>query len=231
MDSPVGGQCDYIRENEMSQTKKGDRTMQGERIGLDIAKRSFQVHGVDAPGKVVVRKQLSRSKVLPYFAQLPPCLVGLEACGGAHDWARELQKLGHDVRLRAGAMIQPYRTHQKKDQNDAEAICEAVSRPRTRFVPVKTEGQQAGLTVHRARELLVTERTAVAHQIRGLLMEYGVVSAPGIQRLRRELPGVLAAPEILPELVRAVVEELRERRLGLDRRSTDYDHRIEQLAS
>lgn len=215
----------------MAHTKKGDNTMQVVRIGLDIAKSSFQVHGVDAHGKVVVRKQLSRSRVLPYFAQLPPCLVGLEACGGAHYWARELQKLGHDVRLMAVAMIQPYRTHQKNDQNDAEAICEAVSRPRTRFVPVKSEAQQAVLTVHRARELLVTERTALANQIRGLLMEYGVVIAQGIQRLRRELPGVLAATAILPELVRAVVAELRERMQELDRKITDYDHRIEQLAN
>jgi transposase len=209
---------------------KGDNTMQVVRIGLDIAKSSFQVHGVDAHGKVVVRKQLSRGKVLPYFAQLPSCLVGLEACGGAHYWARELQKLGHDVRLMAVAMIQPYRTNQKNDQNDAEAICEAVSRPRTRFVPVKSEGQQAVLTVHRARELLVTERTALANQIRGVLMEYGIVIAQGIQRLRRELPERLAAAETLPVLVREVVEELRVRLLELDRRITDYDHRIEQLA-
>src|SRR5262245_9138312 len=139
----------------MSHTKKGDNIMRVERIGLDIAKQSLQVHGVDAQGKVVIRKQLSRSKVLPYFAQLPACLVGLEACGGAYYWARELKKLGHDVRLLAVAMIQPYRTNQKNDANDAEAICEAVSRPRTRFVPVKSEGQQAVLTVHRARELLV----------------------------------------------------------------------------
>lgn len=210
---------------------KGDNTMQVARIGFDIAKSSFQIHGVDAHGKVVVRKQLSRSKVLLYFAQLPPCLVGLEACGGAHYWARELQKLGHDVRLMAAAMIQPYRTGQKNDQNDAEAICEAVSRPRTRFVPVKSEAQQAELAVHRARELLVTERTALANQIRGLLMEYGVVIAQGIQRLRRELPGLLAAMETLPSLVRDVVEELRERLLELDRRIADYDHRIEQLAT
>lgn len=212
----------------MSRTK-GDNIMQAVRIGLDIAKSSFQVHGVDAHGKVVIRKQLSRSKMLVYFAQLPPCLVGLEACGGAHYWARELGKLGHDVRLMAVAMIQPYRTNQKNDANDAEAICEAVSRPRTRFVPVKSEAQQAVLTVHRARELLVTERTALANQIRGLLMEYGVVIAQGIQRLRRTLPEVLAA-ETLPVLVREVGTELRERLVELDRRITDYDHRIEQLA-
>jgi transposase len=164
----------------MSHTKKGDNTMQVERIGLDIAKSSFQVHGVDARGKVVIRKQLSRGKVRQYFAQLPACLVGLEACGGAHYWARELQKLGHDVRLMAAQYIRPYRTNQKNDQNDAEAICEAVSRPRTRFVSVKSEGQQAVLTVHRARELLVTERTALANQIRGVVMEYGIVIAQGI---------------------------------------------------
>jgi len=169
--------------------------------------------------------------VLLYFAQLPPCLIGLEACGGAHYWARELQKLGHDVRLMAVAMIQPYRTNQKNDQNDAEAICEAGSRPRTRFVPVKSAAQQAILTVHRARELLVTERTALANQIRGLLLEYGVVIAQGIQRLRRELPGVLAATETLPALVRDVGAELRERLLELDRRIAEYDCRIEQLAT
>jgi len=213
----------------MSDTKKGDTTMQVVRIGLDIAKSSFQLHGVDAHGKVVIRKHLSRGKVLPYFAQLPPCLVGLEACGGAHHWARELQKLGHAVHLMAAAMIQPYRTGQKNDANDAEAICEAVSRPRTRFVPVKSEAQQAVLTVPRARALLVTERTALANQLRGLLMEYGLVIAQGIQRLRRELPAVLTK-ERLPELVREVVGELRERLLELDRRLTDYDHRIEQLA-
>jgi len=214
----------------MSHTKKGDNIMQVVRIGLDIAKQSFQVHGVDTHGKVAVRKQLSRSKVLPYFAQLPPCLVGLEACGGAHYWARELQKRGHEVRLMAAAMIQPYRTKQKNDQNDAEAICEAVSRPRTRFVPVKSEAQQAVLTVHRARELLVTERTALANQIRGLLLEYGVVIAQGIQRLRRELPELLTA-ETLPTLVREVGAELRERLLELDRRIAEYDHRMEQLAT
>jgi transposase len=129
----------------------------------------------------------------------------------------------------AVAMIQPYRTGQKNDANDAEAICEAVSRPRPRFVPVKSEVQQAVLTVHRARALLVTERTALANQIRGLLLEYGVVIAQGLQRLRRALPEVLTK-EMLPELVREVVGELRERVVELDRRITDSDHRSEQLA-
>jgi transposase len=174
--------------------------MQVERIGLDIAKSSFQVHGVDAHGKVIIGKQLTGGKVLPYFAQLPPCLVGLEACGGAHYWARELQKLGHEVRLMAVAMIAPYRTKQKNDAHDAEASCEAGARPRPRFVPVKSEGQQAVLTVPRARELLGTERTALANQMRGVLMEYGIVMAQGIQRVRRELPERLARAETLPGL-------------------------------
>ena len=127
--------------------------MQVARIGLDIAKSVFQVHGVDEHGKVVVRKQLTRSKGLTYFAQLPACRSGMEACGSAHYWGRELQKLGHDVRLMAVQLIKPYRTKQKNDRNDAEAICEAVSRPQMRFVPIKTVEQQAVLTVHRAREL------------------------------------------------------------------------------
>jgi transposase len=129
----------------------------------------------------------------------------------------------------AVAMLQPYRTNQKNDQTDAEAICEAVSRPRTRFVPVKSEAQQAVLTVHRARELLVTERTALANQIRGLLLEDGGVIAQGIQRLRRELPELVTL-ETLPTLVRAVVGELHERLLVLDRRITEYDRRLEHLA-
>jgi transposase len=213
----------------MSHSTKGDNIRQVARLGLEIAKSSFQVHGVDARGKVVIRKQLGRSKVWAYFTQLPPCLVGLAACGGAHYWARELQKLGHEVRLMAAAMIAPYRTHQKNDANDAEAIGEAGSRPRPRFVPVKSEGQQVVLTIPRARELLVSERTALATQLRGVLMEYGRGIAQGIQRLRRTLPEVLAA-ETLPGLVRDVIEELRERLGEVDRRIADYDHRGEQLA-
>jgi transposase len=205
--------------------------MQVTRIGLDIAKNIFQVHGVDAQGKVVVRKQLSRGKVLLFFAQLPACRIGLEACGSAHYWARELHKLGHDVRLMAVQLIKPYRTKQKNDRNDAEAICEAVSRPQMRFVPIKTVEQQAVLTVHRARELLVSERTAVANQIRGLLMEYGIVIAQGIQRLRRELPAVLSAEDdSLPTLARSVVTELQERLPELDERIAGHDRQIAQVA-
>jgi transposase len=205
--------------------------MQVTRIGLDIAKNVFQVHGVDAQGKVVVRKQLSRSKVLSYFAQFPACRIGIEACGSAHYWGRELQKLGDDVRLMAGQLIKPYRTKQKNDRNDAEAICEAGSRPQLRFVPIKTVEPQAVLTVHRARELLVAERTAVANQIRGLLLEYGGALAPGIQRLRRELAALLSPEdEALPPLARNVVTELQERLPELEERITGHDRQLAQVA-
>ena len=205
--------------------------MQVTRIGLDIAKSVFQVHGVDEHGKVVIRKQLSRDKVLAYCAQLPACRIGIEACGSAHYWGRELQKLGHDVRLMAVPLIKPYRTKQKNDRNDAEAICEAVSRPQMRFVPIKTVEQQAVLTVHRARELLVSERTAVANQIRGLLLEYGIAIATGIQRLRRELPGTLnSEAEALPTLARTVVSELHARLQELDERIAGQARQIAQVA-
>src|SRR5689334_52086 len=205
--------------------------MQVTRIGFDIAKSVFQVHGVDEHGKVVVRQQLTRRKVLPYFAQLPACRIGMEACGSAHYWGRELQKLGHDVRLMAVQLIKPYRSKQKNDRNDAEAICEAVSRPQMRFVPIKTIEQQAVLTVHRARELLVRERTALANQIRGLLLEYGIAMAAGIQRLRRELPVVLnATDETLPALAHTVVSELHARFRELDERIAGHDRQIAQVA-
>ncbi|HKE39350.1 MAG TPA: transposase, partial [Casimicrobiaceae bacterium] len=124
------------------------------RIGLDIAKSTFQVHGVNAHGTVVMRKQLSRGEVLRFFANVPGCLVGIEACAGSHYWARELQRLGHDARLMAGQFVAAYRKSGKNDANDAEAICEAVGRPNMRFVPIKGEEAQAVLAVHRARQLL-----------------------------------------------------------------------------
>jgi hypothetical protein len=164
MDAPLGSQCTV---GESGPTTKGDKTMQIVRIGLDIAKNVLQVHGVNAQGKVGVQKQLSRSKVLAYFTQLPACRIGREACGSAHYWGRALQKLGHDVRLMAVQLIKPYRTKQKNDRNDAEAICEAVSRPQMRFVPIKTVEQQAVLTVHRPRDSTFTAGTACRAQCRG----------------------------------------------------------------
>src|SRR6201988_1366040 len=148
-------------------------------IGLDIAKSVFQVHGVDGVGAVVIRKRVSRSKVLEFFADLPPCLVGIEACPAAHHWARELQAIGHTVRLMPPSYVKAYLKRSKNDANDAAAICEAVTRPSMRFVAVKTKEQQAALMLHRARQLLVRQRTMLSNAIRGHLSELGIVSAKG----------------------------------------------------
>jgi len=151
-------------------------------IGLDLAKSIFQVHGVDAAGKAVIRKALRRSQVLPFFAKLSPCLVGIEACGTSHHWARELTRLGHDVRLMPPAYVKPYVKRGKTDAADAEAICEAVTRPTMRFVPIKSAEQQAALSMHRARDLLVKQRTQLINMMRGLLAEFGVDIPQGIHR-------------------------------------------------
>ncbi len=143
-------------------------------IGLDIAKSVFQVHGVDVAGAVVIRKRVSRAKVLEYFGELPPCLVGIEACPSAHHWGRELQALGPMVRL-----IPPSYERSKNDANDAAAICEAVTRPSMRFVPIKTKEQQTALMLHRTRQLLVRQRTMLSNALRGHLAELGIVSAKG----------------------------------------------------
>ena len=202
------------------------------RIGIDLAKNVFQVHGVDQHGKTLVQKQLSRAKVMEFFARLEPCLIGMEACGGAHHWARELLKQGHDARLIAAQFVRPYRKNDKNDKHDAEAICEAVGRPAMRFVPIKSVAQQAVLTLHRVRQLRVAERTALVNQLRGLLAEYGIVVAQGIARLRRELPRILEdAENNLPDLARSIFAELRWRLIELDRQMADYDRHIDRLAA
>lgn len=203
-------------------------------IGLDIAKQVFQVHGVDEHGHVVLRKTLKRKQVLTFFANLPPCLIGVEAGGGSHYWARELTRLGHEVKLIAPQFVAPYRKSGKagkNDQNDAEAICEAVGRPNMRFVPIKSEEQQAVLTLHRARELAVSERTALVNQIRGLLGEFGVVVASGRERFEKELPVLLADLDNgLPVLARETFTNLASRLRGLNEQVTEYDQRLQQLA-
>jgi transposase len=156
--------------------------MQITTIGLDLAKRVFQVHGVDAAGEVVIRMALRRGQVLRFFAKLPPCLVGIEACGTSHHWARELLRLGHQVRLMPPAYVKPYVKRGKTDAADAAAICEAVTRPTMRFVPVKSRDQQAALSVHRARNLLVKQRTQLVNMIRGLLAEFGIDIPKGLER-------------------------------------------------
>lgn len=153
--------------------------MQISTIGLDLAKHVFQVHGVDAAGQVVIRRQLRRNQVLSFFSALPPCLVGLEACGSAHHWARELQALGHEVRLMPPAYVKPYVRRQKNDAADAAAICEAVTRPSMRFVPVKRAEAQGVLMLHRTRALLVRQRTMLINALRAHLSEFGHVAAQG----------------------------------------------------
>lgn len=151
-------------------------------IGLDLAKRVFQVHAVNAEGTIVLRKALRRGQMLPFFAKLPPCLIGIEACGTSHYWARELIRLGHDVRLMPPAYVKPYVKRGKTDASDAQAICEAVTRPTMRFVAVKSAEQQAALSLHRTRDLLVRQRTQLVNMIRGMLAEFGIVLPDGVER-------------------------------------------------
>ena len=176
-------------------------------IGLDLAKHVFQVHGVDATGKVTVRKKLRRSEVLEFFKGLPRSLVGIEACGTAHHWGRELTALGHDVRLMPAGYVKPYVKRGKNDAVDAEAICEAVARPTMRFVEIKSAEQQSGLMLHRTRELLVRQRTALINSLRGQLAEFGLVAPKGVWSIP-ELHALAqgAAPAVLPDAVRSCVE-------------------------
>jgi transposase len=156
-------------------------------IGLDIAKSVFQVHGVGATGEVVVRRQLKRRQVLPFFSRLSPCLVGIEACATSHHWARELRELGHDVRLMPARYVKPYVKRNKNDAADAEAICEAVQRPSMRFVPIKTREQQSVLMVHRTRQLFVRQRTMLINAIRAHMAEFGIVAGVGRNGVERLL--------------------------------------------
>ena len=193
-------------------------------IGLDLAKSIFQVHGIDASGQVVVRKSLRRAQMLPFFAKLPSCLVGIEACGTSHHWARELIKLGHEVRLMPPAYVKPYVKRGKSDAADAEAVCEAVTRPTMRFVPVKSPEQQAALSMHRTRDLLVKQRTQIVNMIRGLLAEFGIDIAKGLGRAllmaRQIVDG--KAPDVPIEAAR-MVGMLSQQALDIDTRLCQID--------
>ena len=178
-------------------------------IGIDLAKSVFQVHGVDDCGRAALRRTLKRADVVRFFANRPPCLVGMEACGGAHFWARTLSGLGHTVKLMAPQFVKPYVKTNKNDASDAEAICEAVARPNMRFVPIKTVEQQALLSLHRARQGFVQARTAQANQLRGLLAELGFVIPQGIHVLQRCLPQFLEDAENgMPSASRALFARL-----------------------
>src|SRR3981189_796930 len=196
-------------------------------IGLDIAKSVFQVHGVDACGEVVIRRQLKRRYVLAFFQKLPPCLIGIEACASSHYWSRELQALGHTVRLMPPAYVKPYVKRQKNDAADAEAICEACPRANMRFVPTKTPEQQSYLMLHRTRHLFIRQQTAVINAIRAHFAEFGIVAPVG-RRGVEELIDVVAdaGNQRLPELARGCLAALGAQLRMLKAQVLEFDRRI-----
>lgn len=196
-------------------------------IGLDLAKHIFHVHGVDAHGQVIVSRALKRAEVSRFFANIPACLVGMEACSSGHYWARTVMALGHEVRLISPQYVKPYVKTNKSDKNDAEAICEAVSRPSMRFVPVKTDEQLDILAVHRVRHSLVANKIALVNQIRGLLTERGLIIAREVTSVRRRLPEILeAADNGLSEGFRGPLAEQYRQLQELEEQIHGHDQRI-----
>jgi transposase len=198
-------------------------------VGLDLAKNVFQVHGVDAEGRSVLRKRLRRSELLRFFAGLEPCVVGMETCSGAHHWARELGALGHTVRLMPAQYVKPYVKTNKNDAADAAGICEAVTRPTMRFVPVKSADQQAVLMLHRARDLLIRQRTMIVNALRGHCAEFGIVAAQGVWNIGKLIER-LAAPDerCIPDVARKVLGALVEQLAALGTRIRELE--VELLA-
>ena len=204
--------------------------MQVTTLAIDLAKNVFQLHGCDANGRAVLRKRLARRQVLSFLANLPRCLVAMEACATAPYWAREIEKLGHEVRLISPKFVKPYVKANKNDASDAEAICEAASRPSMRFVAVKSVAQQDMQALHRVRQQLVKTRTALINQVRGLLGEYGIVIAQGVARLQHVLPSILEDQDNrLSGTIRELLEEIRERLEFIEQRLRHYDSRIRRL--
>ncbi len=196
-------------------------------IGLDIAKSVFQVHGIDADGQLIVRRQLKRRYVLTFFAKLQPCLVGIEACASSHYWARALQALGHRVRLMPPAYVKPYVKRQKNDATDAEAICEAVTRPNMRFVEIKTVEQQSCLVLHRARHLFIRQQTSVINAIRAHLAEFGIVAPVGRNGVEQLLRIVAdTRDDRIPEVARACLAALGTQLQALKAQILEFDRRI-----
>ena len=195
-------------------------------IGLDLAKNVFQVHGIDGLGETVIRRQLRRGQVLPFFKKLPPCLVGLEACATSHYWAREITALGHEVRMMPARYVKPYVKRNKNDMADAEAICEAVTRPTMRFVPIKTPDQQSILMLHRTRELFVRQRVMLVNALRAHLAEFGIVAGVGRNGLEKLLEVIADDRDerVLPEArdcllaLRVQLELAKQQILEADRR-------------
>ncbi len=196
-------------------------------IGLDIAKSVFQVHGVDASGQILVRRQLKRRQVLAFFQRLPPCVVGIEACASSHYWSRELQALGHTVRLMPPAYVKPYVKRQKNDAADAEAICEAVTRPNMRFVPTKTVEQQSCLMLHRTRNLFIRQQTAIINAIRAHLAELGIVAPVGRRGVEQLLALIAGGNDArVPEVARGCISALGVQLQALKAQILEFDRRI-----
>ncbi len=204
--------------------------MKLKRIGVDLAKSVFQVHGVDSHEQVAVKKRLRRSQMFDFFRQIEPCIVAMEACGSAHYWARELEKLGHHVRIISPQFVKPYVKGGKNDANDAEAICEAASRPTMRYVATKTAEQQSGQALHRVRRRLVKARTALVNEIRGLLSEFGIVTpTKGIAACRRMLADVVEDGENdLPWQMRELLSHLSEELVQQDTHIAKLDMQIKE---
>jgi transposase len=198
-------------------------------VGIDLAKNVFQIHGVDERGKAVLRKKVSRDQMATFFVRLEPCLIGMEACGSAHHWARKLQAMGHTVRLMAPQFVKPYVKSNKNDAADAEAICEAVTRPNMRFVPIKNTEQQAALSIHRARQGFVKARTAQANQIRGLLAEFGLIVPVGIAHIVTRVPELIEdATNDLTAPFRQLIDRLVEHFKELDRHVSELELQIKR---
>ena len=201
--------------------------MKATTIGIDLAKHLFQLHGVDQHGKTVLKRQLKRDQMLSFFTNLPPSLIGMEACGSAHYWANKLQGMGHTVKLMAPQFVKPYVKTNKNDAADAEAICEAVTRPTMRFVPIKSSEQLAILALHRARQGFIKARTAQANQIRGLLAEYGFILPQGITHIGKHVPELLEDSEnSLPGTFRHLLMRLHEHLKMLDKQVNELEDAI-----
>jgi len=200
-------------------------------LGIDLSKNVFQLHGVNAAGKMVLTKKLTRAKLMDFVTNLPPCLIGIEACSSSYFWARKFQQWGHEVKLISPQFVKPYVKSNKNDCNDAEAICEAVTRPSMRFVAIKSVEQQDIQAIHRIRSGLVQRRTALANQIRGLLGEYGIIFAQSIRKLNQQLPLILEdAKNNLTDLARELFADVYEQFKAVNKQVKSYDNKLEQLS-
>ena len=200
-------------------------------LGIDLAKQSFHLYGINEAGHKIVSKKLSRNQLIPFIAKLAPCLIGLEACGGAHHWVRVFTQFGHRVRMIAPQFVKPYVKSNKNDAADAEAICEAVQRPNMRFVPVKSLEQQDIQSLHRVRSQLVARRTAQANQIRGLLLEYGLIIPQGIGHVRKAIPEMLEdGDNALTPLFRELISQLYEEMVHLDQRIRAIENKLTAIS-